>query len=197
MPIKPGKYIHFKGNEYEVIGTATHSETLEEIVVYRALNDGEKLWVRPAAMWSEIVEHNGRSIRRFTHEDEVVPEPPNGIHNHSTPDEKVELFLSYFAGREDVFAKHFVNKKTGKSGYAPACHNFWGPICPKPSGNKVKCSECKNHNFVKFDAKAVEKHLRGEITIGVYPMLSDETCRFLAFDFDGKECDINLPKISC
>lgn len=76
MPIKPGKYIHFKGNEYEAIGTATDSETLEEIVVYRALYGEGKLWVRPAVMWDEIVEHNGRRVKRFAHVDEIVQEPP-------------------------------------------------------------------------------------------------------------------------
>lgn len=64
--VKPGKYRHFKGNEYEVIGTARHSETLEEMVVYRALYGEGGLWVRPAAMWNEIVERDGRSFPRFT-----------------------------------------------------------------------------------------------------------------------------------
>ena len=67
--IKPGRYRHFKGNEYEVIGTARHSETLEELVVYRALYDNGGLWVRPAAMWSEIVDRDGYSGPRFIPED--------------------------------------------------------------------------------------------------------------------------------
>lgn len=67
--IKPGRYRHFKGNEYEVIGTARHSETLEELVVYRALYDNGGLWVRPAAMWSEIVDRNGYYGPRFIPED--------------------------------------------------------------------------------------------------------------------------------
>ena len=57
--VKPGRYRHFKGNEYEVIGTARHSETLEEMVVYRALYGDGGLWVRPAAMWTEQVERDG------------------------------------------------------------------------------------------------------------------------------------------
>ena len=65
--IKPGRYRHFKGNEYEVIGTARHSETLEELVVYRALYDNGGLWVRPAAMWNETVERDGKTYRRFTY----------------------------------------------------------------------------------------------------------------------------------
>lgn len=67
--IKPGRYRHFKGNEYEVIGTARHSETLEELVVYRALYDNGGLWVRPAAMWSEIVDRDGYRGLRFIPED--------------------------------------------------------------------------------------------------------------------------------
>ena len=64
--IKPGKYRHFKGNEYEVIGTAKHSETMEEMVVYRALYGEFGLWVRPASMWEETVERDGKTYKRFT-----------------------------------------------------------------------------------------------------------------------------------
>ena len=65
MEIKPGKYRHFKGNYYEVIGTANHSETMEPMVVYRALYGEGGLWVRPAAMWNEIVDKNGYHGPRF------------------------------------------------------------------------------------------------------------------------------------
>ena len=65
MEIKPGKYRHFKGNLYEVIGTARHSETLEPVVVYRALYGEGGLWVRPAAMWNEIVEKENYHGPRF------------------------------------------------------------------------------------------------------------------------------------
>ena len=64
--IRPGRYRHFKGNEYEVVGTARHSETMEELVVYRALYGERGLWVRPAAMWNELVERDGKRFRRFT-----------------------------------------------------------------------------------------------------------------------------------
>lgn len=65
MEIKKGKYRHFKGNEYEVIGVARHSETLEETVVYRALYGDYGLWVRPASMWNEVVIHNSKEVKRF------------------------------------------------------------------------------------------------------------------------------------
>lgn len=67
MEIKPGKYRHFKGNEYEVLGVGLHSETLEEMVVYRALYGDRGLWVRPAAMWNEMVEKDGKKIKRFSY----------------------------------------------------------------------------------------------------------------------------------
>lgn len=63
--IKPGRYRHFKGKEYEVLCTARHSETLERMVVYRALYGEGGVWVRPAAMWQESVEHNGAIVPRF------------------------------------------------------------------------------------------------------------------------------------
>ena len=67
MEIRLGRYRHFKGKEYQVIGTARHSETLEELVVYRALYGERGLWVRPAVMWEETVEWGGRMVQRFTY----------------------------------------------------------------------------------------------------------------------------------
>lgn len=67
IEIKKGRYRHFKGNEYEVLGTATHSETLEEFVIYRALYGEGKVWVRPASMWNEEVERDGVRLKRFTY----------------------------------------------------------------------------------------------------------------------------------
>jgi hypothetical protein len=64
--IEPGRYRHYKGNEYEVIGIASHSETLELMVVYRKLYDDGGLWVRPAAMFAEDVIINGKTLPRFT-----------------------------------------------------------------------------------------------------------------------------------
>lgn len=67
MEIKLGKYRHFKGNEYEVIGIAKHSETLEEMVVYKALYGDGGLWVRPASMWDETITRDGQTFKRFTY----------------------------------------------------------------------------------------------------------------------------------
>ena len=65
--VRPGKYRHFKGNEYRVLYTARHSETLEPMVVYQALYGERGVWVRPAAMWSEMIERGGQTVRRFTY----------------------------------------------------------------------------------------------------------------------------------
>lgn len=67
MEIKLGKYRHFKGKEYEVLGVANHSETLEKMVVYKALYGAGEIWVRPAAMWNEQVEYDGKLVSRFTY----------------------------------------------------------------------------------------------------------------------------------
>lgn len=63
--IKPGRYRHYKGNEYEVIGIGTHSETMEAMVIYRPLYGEGGLWVRPASMWNEIIEKDGKNNKRF------------------------------------------------------------------------------------------------------------------------------------
>ena len=65
--IKLGKWRHFKGGEYEVIGVAKHSETLEPMVVYRALYGDGGLWTRPLSMWNDTVERDGKTYKRFTH----------------------------------------------------------------------------------------------------------------------------------
>jgi cyclomaltodextrinase / maltogenic alpha-amylase / neopullulanase len=65
MNIKPGRYRHFKGNEYEVVAVAKDSETMEEVVVYRALYGERGLWVRPAKMFAEVIERDGRTMPRF------------------------------------------------------------------------------------------------------------------------------------
>src|SRR5713101_3263538 len=99
-----------------------------------------------------------------------------------TSAEKVKLFRSLFRGREDIFPTRFESKKTGKPGYAPACRNkFVKDVCELP---KVKCGECPNQAFIPFDDAAVVGHLTGRHVMGVYPLLEDETCWFLAVDFD-------------
>src|SRR5579862_53509 len=99
------------------------------------------------------------------------------------PADKVKLFRSLFRGRTDIFPTRFVSKKTGKSGYAPACSNKWEQgLCLLKSGGK--CSDCVNQAFVAVDDQIVTDHLQGRHVMGVYPLLEDETCCLLAVDFD-------------
>ena len=101
-----------------------------------------------------------------------------------TPAEKVALFLELFGTWRSVYSKRWENEQTGKNGYSPACDNEWRPgICHKPN---VKCAECPHQRFPPLDERAVEAHLRGTHTLGVYAIGADDTCRFLTADFDGE-----------
>ncbi len=96
--------------------------------------------------------------------------------------EKVPLFRSLFRGRPDVYPKRWVNNRTGKQGYSPACANEWiHGVCDK---RRVKCGECPNKAFTPVSDQTILDHIRGVHVAGVYPMLADETCWFLAIDLD-------------
>ncbi len=95
-----------------------------------------------------------------------------------SPDRKVGLFRSLFRGREDVYAVRW-QSRNGKSGYSPACAHEWDPLlCKKP------CSKCSNSKYIPMSDEAIREHLVGKKVLGVYPLLTDETCWFLAADFD-------------
>ena len=109
--------------------------------------------------------------------------------NKTSPVEaKIALFRSLFRGREDVYPRRFESRKTGRSGYAPACTNEWvGGICEKP---RIKCAECPHRRFLPVTDTVMRWHLSGcddagsPFVAGVYPLLLDETCFFIAADFD-------------
>ena len=104
------------------------------------------------------------------------------ITNRSPTRDKIALFRALFDGREDVYPRRWENAGKGKAGYAPVCAKEWQRgVCHKP---RVRCGACPNQAFVPITDEAVEGHLRGRHTLGVYPMLPDDTCRFLAADFD-------------
>ena len=119
------------------------------------------------------------------------------VNKYSSAIEKIELYMSLFRGREDIYAKRWENKKLQSSGYSPACANEWVPgICLKP---KIKCSVCNHKDYPELNKQVIENHLRGNIVAGVYPLLTDETCWFLAIDFDdeGWEKDISVLRKVC
>ena len=96
--------------------------------------------------------------------------------------EKIRLFFDFFRGRKDVYARFWRSSKTGRSGYSPVCANEWSRgICNKKI---TRCADCPNRELVPFTKQVVAEHLKGNITVGVYPLLRGETCYFLAIDFD-------------
>ena len=112
-----------------------------------------------------------------------------GIHRRSAPEHKIALYRALFRGRRDVYPRRFESRRSGRSGYAPACENEWVPgVCGKP---RIKCIDCSERRFLVVTDDAIRCHLsgadgRGEpFVMGVYPLLIDETCHFLAVDFDG------------
>lgn len=132
----------------------------------------------------------------------AVPAPPSApgrgdVTAVSPAAAKVALFRGLFAGRTDVFPVRWENAEAGRAGYAPACASEWVTgVCGKP---RVKCGACPNQAFIPVSDGVVEGHLRGEdrarprggrprdFVAGVYPLLPDETCGFLAADFDGED----------
>lgn len=96
--------------------------------------------------------------------------------------EKVALFRRLFRGRTDVYPVRWEGKTSGKSGYAPACANEWrAGICEKP---RIRCGDCSNRLLIPLSDAVIYDHLADEHTVGVYPLLEDDTCYFLAVDFD-------------
>ena len=106
--------------------------------------------------------------------------------------EKVSVFRNLFKGREDVFARRWYSRTSGKSGYQPVCRNEWNrPLCDK---KKYKCAECPNRLFKQLEYEDIYRHLEGKSpdgqdVIGVYAILANNTCNFLCADFDDKSCE--------
>ena len=96
--------------------------------------------------------------------------------------QKIALFRRLFRGRTDAYPVRWESQTSGKSGYAPACANEWrANVCDKP---RIKCSDCSNRLLIPLSDAVIYDHLAGEHTIGIYPMLEDDSCYFLAVDFD-------------
>lgn len=116
-------------------------------------------------------------------------EQPNlRINRLSLPESKIALFRQLFRGRDDVYARRFESRRTGKSGYSPACANEWvAGVCDKP---RIKCTACAYQRFLPVTDEAVRWHLSGQdaaghdFVMGIYALLRDETCFFLVIDLD-------------
>jgi hypothetical protein len=112
---------------------------------------------------------------------ETAPTESAPAPTHFTTDDKIALFRRLFRGREDVYHQRWESAK-GASGYSTACGNEWKPgICHKP---RVKCGDYDQHQLLPVTDQVICDHLVGKQTIGVYPLLIDDSCYFLAADFD-------------
>ena len=147
---------------------------------YSLLKDHEKL--------QEELKQTRKVLATYTGEEEVqvITEESQPVDTR-TKEEWLLLCMTLFQGRSDVYAKMFYNAKTERKGYAPQCWNEWKKgICDK---KKYKCHACPNQQFKHLTSDVIEAHIRGKDSIqrdviGIYPILPDETCYFLAVDFD-------------
>ena len=114
------------------------------------------------------------------------------IHQNEVTPQMASFFYSYFRGRKDVYSVRS-RPKGGKSGYFPVCTHFWDyALCPKVTKQKIACKDCQNRAYKPLNIRALLAHLKGERedgsdVVGVYPLLPDDTCYFLVFDFDDHE----------
>ena len=160
--------------EYQILLTVNNN-LKEEIKYLKAQLGIEEQQVVP----DEIFEHKLVSIFEQEAAGQVLY---SNINSNSDSMEKIKLFMSLFRGRNDVYAKRWENKKKGTSGYSPCCLNEWkSGLCAKPKGT---CASCTKKAYAVLDEKVIDDHLRGNIVAGTYPMCLDETCYFLAIDFD-------------
>ena len=118
--------------------------------------------------------------QRISNQQDDNPETPIAL----SVNQKIELFKKLFNGRQDVFATRWENA-TGRSGYSVACNNEWVQgICNKP---RIKCGECPNREYKALNNQVIYDHLAGKHIVGVYPLLTDNACHFLAADFDKED----------
>jgi superfamily II DNA or RNA helicase len=169
-------------------------ETIKEIE--RLLSAAESELAKLDGKRQSILEHikNLKSKRELIYRG--IPQSSSlyrnaPVTNQSSQEERIHLFRTLFRGREDVYPQRFESLKTGKTGYQPACRNEWVKgLCTKP---KVKCNDCENREFLPVTDDVIRNHLIGsnplvkskrDFVIGVYLLLPDESCWFLAADFD-------------
>lgn len=104
------------------------------------------------------------------------------------------MFFGMFWGRTDVYSRRTVKKSTGEVNFFTQCSNFWKNGCPRISGSKIKCRDCQKQSYKELKKEQIISHLRGDSedaadVIGIFPLLPDDTCRFIVFDFDNHEKD--------
>lgn len=144
-----------------------------------------------------LLDHAGIPYKTQSHEEyKETYDPDQGarIIAKKITVEDANVFFSMFWGRTDVYSKRTIKKSTGEVNYYTQCRNFWKNGCLRMSGSKVKCQDCPRQAYKKLEKQQILSHLRGDSAdasdvIGVYPLLPDDTCRFIVFDFDNHEKD--------
>jgi len=134
--------------------------------------------------------------------DIALPADTIAVNQKSGTNEKIRLFMSLFRGRDDVFARRWYSPKSDKGGYQPVCKNEWdAALCNK---RRYKCKDCPNRRLMPLTEADIVKHLTGNDSlgrdvVGIYPMLIDESCYFLAVDFDDGDYqkDANVFRSAC
>ncbi len=167
--------------EYEEL-YEKYKKLLGEVNRLTEENKQLKAQLRPTK--SETTQINASSLKseNNSRDDDSINNFFSDVNNTSDSFAKISLFMSLFKGRDDVYAKRWENKNNGTSGYSPVCLNLWkAGVCGKPH---IACSKCENKLYSPLSEDVIENHLRGNIVVGIYPMLQDETCCFLAMDFD-------------
>ena len=150
--------------------------TREEAKLADLTNKRNESWEQLAALKAELATLESTPVAP------TAPAMKPVVGTPTTAEGKISLFRQLFRGRDDVFPLLWMSSKTGRKGYSPACGNEWvRGVCEKP---RVKCSECPNQAFLSLNDQIFLDHLQGRHTIGIYPLLKDETCWFLAADFD-------------
>lgn len=134
------------------------------------------------AILKTLLGAHGIPLPTTTSQAMAVPAQPQANGGGLSPEAKVKLFRRLFRGREDVYPVRWESQQSGKAGYSPVCANEWRRgVCEKP---RVKCGECRHSLYVPVSDHIIFRHIKGEITSGVYPLLTDDRCYFLAIDFD-------------
>lgn len=143
----------------------------------RLIKENSRLKARIELMKSALSRNTVSRIKKEINRPGNQSTDKNGLSDVNSKSDtlsKINLFMSLFKGRDDVYAKRWENKNKGTSGYSPVCLNQWRKgVCGKP---EISCSKCEHKRYAVLDEDVIENHLRGNMVVGIYPMLQDETC---------------------
>lgn len=176
-----------KDSMHTFIYVATILDDMEKRLIYEELLDEYNRLLAENRLLHEEMD----KLKALLNDRNSVTAPPI-VKSYLSLEEKVDVFRNLFKGREDVFARRWYSRTTGKSGYQPVCRNEWDrQLCDK---KRYRCTECPNRLFKALEYEDIYRHLEGKSpdgqdVIGAYAILADHTCNFLCADFDDKSCE--------